>query len=130
MNESQSTPQTIDEYITGFPEEIQETLQAIRQAIHEAAPEATEAISYQMPTFKLNGNLVHFGAFKQHIGFYPTPSGTEHFQAELAPYTSSKGAIQFPLEEPIPYRLITEIVKFRVTENEAKAVAKKKSAGS
>jgi uncharacterized protein YdhG (YjbR/CyaY superfamily) len=111
---------TIDEYIATFPKDIQIILQKIRQIIHEAAPEAKEAISYQMPTFKLNGNLVHFAAFKSHIGFYPTPSGTEAFQKEISPYKSGKGSIQFPLDKPISYDLIKKIVLFRVKENLAK----------
>jgi uncharacterized protein YdhG (YjbR/CyaY superfamily) len=94
--------------------------------IHAAAPEATEKISYQMPTFFLHGNLVHFAAFKHHIGFYPVPSGIEAFAAELAPYKRSKGAVQFPLDQPLPHDLITRIVDFRVAENRQKAEAKKK----
>jgi uncharacterized protein YdhG (YjbR/CyaY superfamily) len=112
--------QTIDEYIGGFPTEVQEILKKIRQTIHNAAPEAGEAISYQMPTFKMKGNLVHFAAFKNHIGFYPTPSGTEAFQKELAPYKGGKGSIRFPLDQPIPYSLIERIVKFRVKEQMGK----------
>ena len=121
-----STVASIDAYIAGFPPDIQAILQQIRATIHAAAPDAQETISYQMPTFTLHGNLVHFAAFKQHIGFYPTPSGTEHFQAALACYKGGKGSVQFPLDEPIPYDLITEIVKFRVEENLAKAAAKRK----
>lgn len=112
-------PQTIDEYIAAFPPETQATLQKIRETINKAAPEATEAIAYQMPTFRLNGNLVHFAAFKNHIGFYPAPSGIINFQAELTPYKTSKGAIQFPSDKPIPYDLITKITKSRVAENQA-----------
>ena len=126
MMSSPSTVSSIDAYIAGFPPEIQAILQQIRATIHAAAPDAQETISYQMPTFTLHGNLVHFAAFKQHIGFYPTPSGTEHFQAALARYKGGKGSVQFPLDEPIPYDLITEIVKFRVEENLAKAAAKRK----
>jgi uncharacterized protein YdhG (YjbR/CyaY superfamily) len=111
---------TIDEYIAQFPKEIQEILQKIRQLIHENAPDATEAISYQMPTFKMKTNLVHFAAFQKHIGFYPTPSGIVEFKAELAPYESGKGSIQFPLTQPIPYDLIKKIVIFRVEEVKAK----------
>ena len=110
----------IDEYIATFPEEIQEVLQDVRITIHKAAPEAEEAISYQMPTFKLNGNLVHFAAWKNHIGFYPTPSGTKEFQKEIAKYAFAKGSIQFPLNEPMPLALITKIVKFRVKESQRK----------
>jgi uncharacterized protein YdhG (YjbR/CyaY superfamily) len=110
----------IDEYIRQFPSEIQAILQKIREIVHETAPEATEKISYQMPTFYLNGNLVHFAAFKKHIGFYPTPSGTEQFRNELSVYKGAKGSVQFPLNQPIPYELIRQIVEFRVTENKEK----------
>lgn len=106
----------IDEYIATFPEDVQIILEKIRNTIHEAAPDATEAISYQMPTFKLNGNLVHFAAYKKHIGFYPTPNGVSGFKEELSKYPTSKGAVQFPLDRPIPYDLIKRIVKFRVGE--------------
>ena len=108
---------TIDEYIATFPEAIQEILQEIRQAIRESAPQAQEAISYRIPTFKLNGNLVHFAAFKDHIGFFPTSSGVEAFQKELSGYDTSKGTIRFPLDKPIPFDLIRKIVQFRVKEN-------------
>jgi len=117
--------QTIDEYIGGFPTEVQEILKKIRQTIHNAAPEAGEAISYQMPTFKMKGNLVHFAAFKNHIGLYPTPSGTERFRKELSSYETGKGSIRFPLDKPIPYDLIAKIVKFRVRENLEKAAARR-----
>jgi uncharacterized protein YdhG (YjbR/CyaY superfamily) len=117
-------PQTIDAYIADFPEEVQAILQRIRQLIREAAPQATEAISYQMPTFKLHGNLVHFAAFSEHIGFYPTPTGIEAFREELAPYVGGKGSIRFPLDQPIPYDLIRQIVLYRVQESEAAAEAK------
>ncbi|EQB20626.1 hypothetical protein UNSWDHB_2051 [Dehalobacter sp. UNSWDHB] len=100
-----------------FPDETQEILRAIRNVIREAAPDAVEKISYQMPTFVLNGNLVHFAAFKNHIGFYPTPSGIEAFKQELAGYKGAKGSVQFPLNKPIPYELISKIVKYRVAEN-------------
>jgi uncharacterized protein YdhG (YjbR/CyaY superfamily) len=110
----------IDEYIQSFPESVQEKLQMIRQTIHKAAPEAKEAISYQMPTFKLNGNLVHFAAFKEHIGFYPIPSGIEAFQEELSKYKTGKGSVQFPLNEPLPLDLVKRIVEFRVKENLSK----------
>ena len=108
----------IDSYIKTFPKEIQIILQNVRQSIIDAAPGAVEAISYQMPTFKLNGkNLVHFAAYKKHIGFYPTPSGTENFKKELEKYKTSKGTAQFQLNEPIPYDLIKKIVKFRADES-------------
>ena len=112
---------TIDEYIKTFPEDIQGILEKMRQTIKKAAPKAVEAISYQMPTFKLNGkNLVHFAAFKNHIGFYPTPSGMESFQKELSPYKYAEGSVQFPLDKPIPYELVEKIVNFRVEESLAK----------
>jgi uncharacterized protein YdhG (YjbR/CyaY superfamily) len=111
---------SIDEYITSYPKDIQKILQKIRQAIQKAAPQAEEAMRYGIPTFQLNGNLVHFGGFQKHIGFYPTPSPIEAFRKELAEYEYSKGAIKFPLDKPIPYDLITKIVKFRVSEMQAK----------
>jgi uncharacterized protein YdhG (YjbR/CyaY superfamily) len=116
--------ETIDEYIQSFPEEVKTILEKLRLTIREAAPDAVEAISYQMPTFKLNGNLVHFAAFKNHIGFYPVPSGIEAFKQELSPYIKGKGTLQFPLSKPIPYDLVKRIVLYRVKENSAK---KKKS---
>ncbi len=121
MNSKKSTPATIDEYIAGFPPEVQSILQQIRQIVREAAPEATETIKYQMPTFVLDGNLVHFAAYKRHIGFYPIPSGIEKFKRELSAYKHAKGSVQFPLDEPIPYDLIRKIVEFRVKENLKKA---------
>ena len=117
---------SIDEYIARFPENVQEILQEIRQTIHEAAPKAEEAISYQIPTFKLNGNLVHFAAWKNHIGFYPTPSGTKEFEKELSKYHRAKGSVQFPLDQPMPLGLISRIVKYRVNANERKAREKVK----
>ena len=108
---------TIDEYIKTFPEDVQIILNKIRQTIRKAAPEATEAISYQMPAFKFNGNLVWFAAFKDHIGFYPIPSGMETFKEEASPYVAGKGTLQFPLDKPIPYDLIEKIVNFRAKEN-------------
>ncbi len=114
---SESTPGTIDEYIAGFPPDIQAILEKIRATIRDAAPDAEETISYQMPTFRLKGNLVHFAAHKNHIGFYPTPSGTAQFQQELSPYKGGKGSIRFPLDKPVPFDLIRKIVEFRVKEN-------------
>ena len=111
---------TIDEYIAQFPEKIQVSLKKIRQTIRENAPEAQETISYQIPTFRLNGNLVHFAAFKDHIGFFPTSSARRTFEKELSKYKGGKGTIQFPLDEPIPYNLIKKIVRFRVKENLSK----------
>ena len=122
-----TAPKNIDEYIAGFPQEIQEILLQVRMAIREAAPDAEEAIKYQLPTFTLKGNLVHFGAFKKHIGFYPTPSGLEQFRDELSAYQGSKGAVRFPLDKPIPLDLIRAIVRYRVEENLQKAAAQRKT---
>ncbi|MBN1984224.1 MAG: DUF1801 domain-containing protein [Chitinivibrionales bacterium] len=108
--------ESIDEYIYRFPSQVQTVLNQIRAVIKEEAPEAKEKISYQMPTFFLNGNLVHFAVHKNHIGFYPTPSGIRAFQNDFSNYTWSKGAVQFPLDEPVPYDLIRRIVRFRVSE--------------
>jgi uncharacterized protein YdhG (YjbR/CyaY superfamily) len=116
MKQETKSPQTVDDYIAGFPAEIQSILQQIRAIIQETVPDAEEVISYQMPTYRLHGNLVHFAAFKNHIGFYPTPSGVEAFEDELAPYQHAKGSIRFPLDQPIPYALIRKIVAFRVKE--------------
>ena len=112
--------QTIDEYISKFPEKTQKILQKLRKIIINTAPDAIEAMSYQIPTFKLNGNLVHFAAYKNHIGFYPTPSGIEAFKQELSPYEVSKGTVRFPLNKPIPFELIRKIVEFRIRENKKK----------
>ena len=118
---------TIDEYIKTFPDDVQSILEEMRQTIRIAAPEAVEAISYQMPTFKLNGkNLVHFAAFKNHIGFYPIPSGIEAFKKELSSYKQGKGSVQFPIDKPIPYDLVEKIVKYRVKENLEKLKDKNK----
>ena len=107
---------TIDEYIRSFPPEVQALLEKMRETIHRAAPDATEAISYGIPTFKLNGNLVHFAAFSHHIGFYPTSSGIAAFRKELVQYETSKGTVQFPLDKPLPLDLVEKIVLFRVRE--------------
>lgn len=115
----------VDAYIKSFPEEIQKLLNQMRTTIKEAAPEAGETINYAMPTFVLNGNLVHFAAFKNHIGFYPAPSGIEAFKEELSAYKGAKGSVQFPLNKPIPFDLITRIVKFRVQENLQKTSKRK-----
>jgi len=123
---SDSTIQTIDEYIAGFPEDIREILEKVRETIRQAAPDATEKISYQMPTFYLNGNLVHFAAFKKHLGFYPTPTGIDEFKDELAAYTNAKGSVQFPLDKSIPYDLIARITAFRVQENYGKTAKEKR----
>ena len=121
-----STARTIDEYIAGFPADVQVILEKIRETIRQAAPAAQETINYAIPTFTLHGNLVHFAAFDRHIGFYPTPTGIEHFKDELSAYQMAKGSVQFPLDVPIPYDLIREIVRFRVQENLQKAEAKAK----
>lgn len=126
MEGNKNSPESIDQYIK-FPPELQEKLEMLRKIIRESAPEATEKISYQMPTFVLHGNLVHFAAFKNHIGFYPTPSGIDAFRQELSEYKGSKGAIQFPLDKPLPYQLVSKIVKYRVTENIQKAGSKLKN---
>ncbi len=105
---------SIDQYIADFPPNVQDILQKIRAVIREAAPEAQEKISYQIPTFYQNGNLVHFAAYKNHIGFYPTPNAIEAFKKELSAYNGAKGSVQFPINQPIPYELISKIVKFRV----------------
>ena len=117
MRTDQTAPKTIDEYIAGFTPDVQEILEKIRTTIREAAPEAEETIKYRIPTFTLKGNLVHFAAFKKHIGFYPEPTGMEAFKDELSVYEGAKGSVQFPLDQPIPYDLISRIVKFRVKEN-------------
>ena len=126
MRTDQAAPKNIDEYIAGFPQDVQEILQKIRMTIRKAAPDAEETIKYQMPTFTLKGNLVHFAAFKKHIGLYPAPTGIEKFQNELAVYQGGKGSVRFPLDKPIPFDLISDIVKFRVRENLDRAEAKKK----
>jgi uncharacterized protein YdhG (YjbR/CyaY superfamily) len=117
--------QSIDDYIKTFPKDIQKILESVRQAIKNIAPEAEETINYQIPTFKLNDNLVHFAAFKNHIGFYPGSKAIEIFQKELVKYKSSKGAIQFPIDKPMPLSLIQKIVKHRVKENPIKAIKKR-----
>ena len=130
MRTSQVAPQTIDEYIAGFPPEIQEILERIRATIREAAPGAEEAIRYQIPTFVLKGNLVHFAAFKGHIGFYPAPSGIDHFRDELAAYAGAKGTVRFPLDQPIPFDLIRRIVEYRVQESLSKPSPRARSSES
>ena len=117
---------TMDAYIASFPKEVHGILEQVRKTIREAAPGAVEAISYQIPTFKLNGsNLVHFAAWKDHVGFYATPSGNAAFKKELARYKVAKGSIQFPLDEPIPYDLVAKIAKFRVKETLVKRKTKR-----
>ena len=115
---------SIDEYLATFPEGTQKILKELRATIKAAAPKAEEKISYQMPTFALKGNLVHFAAYKNHIGFYPTPSGIEAFKQELSMYEGAKGSVKFPIDEPLPLELISKIVEFRVAENLKKAESK------
>ncbi|QOG04419.1 iron chaperone [Flavobacterium sp. MDT1-60] len=117
-------PLNIDEYIGAFPNDVQEILEKVRMTIQKAAPDATEKISYSMPAFEQNGIVVYFAAFKNHIGLYALPSGHEAFQEELSRYKSGKGSVQFPFNKPMPYDLITKIVKFRVKENLEKAKKK------
>ncbi len=121
-------PSTIDVYIASFPDNVQGILETMRRTIKKAAPTAEETIRYQMPTFKLNGkNLVHFAAFKHHIGFYPTPSGITAFQKELSIYKQGKGSVQFPLDKPMPYDLVKRIVLFRINETLGSMKERKKS---
>lgn len=126
MRTNQTALQNIDEYIADFPKDVQAILEKIRMTIQKAAPDAEEMIKYQMPTFTLKGNLVHFAAWKKHVGFYPGSSGVEKFKRELSAYDGAKGSAQFPLDKPIPFGLISKIVKFRVKENLERAEAKGK----
>ena len=121
MEANAPAPKTIDEYLYDFPEAVQYMLEDLRQAIRNAAPKAVETINYQMPAFMLAGKLVYFAGYKNHIGFYPTPSGITAFKDELSAYKCAKGTVQFPLDQPLPIDLISRIVKFRVEENLAKA---------
>ncbi len=122
-----NVPNTTDEYIVGFPDDIQLILNQVRATIKQAAPDAEESISYGMPAYKLKGKvLVYFAGFKNHIGFYATPSGHTEFAKELSKYKQGKGSVQFPINQPIPYELIAQIVEFRVFENLEKAKTKKK----
>ena len=125
MDSSKRSPKTIDEYMADFPAQAQAVMQRMRDLIHEIAPEATEKISYGIPTFVLGQNLVHFAAYEHHIGFYPASSGIAHFEEELKEYETSKGTVRFPLDKPIPYDLVRRITEFRVAENRARAQAKK-----
>jgi len=117
LENTKNSYNTMDEYIATFPAEVQRLLQEMRATIRAAAPEAQEKISYQMPTFYLKGNLVHFAAYQKHIGFYPAPRGIEAFQTELAVYKGAKGSVQFPIDQPLPLDLVRRIVEFRVAEN-------------
>ena len=118
---------TMDEYINTFPEDVRRILNELRRTIKEVAPDAEETINYQIPTFTLEGNLVHFAAFEHHIGFYPTPSGMEAFKEELSGYKGAKGSVQFPIDEPLPLPLIRRIVEYRVKENLERKQKKKSS---
>lgn len=121
MSTSRRRFATIDEYIAAFSPDVQDLLENIRMAIRESAPDAEEAIAYGIPTFRLNGNLVHFAAFKHHVSFYPGgPSAIEAFKSELLQYKQSKGTVQFPLGEPVPHELVKKMVRFRANENKAK----------
>jgi uncharacterized protein YdhG (YjbR/CyaY superfamily) len=124
MDSRKAGPGSIDEYIAAFPEDIQKILEELRGTIKAAAPEAQENISYQMPAFALKGNLVWFAAFKNHIGFYPMPSGIQAFKKEFSIYEGSKGTIRFSIDKPLPLKLIGKVIKFRVAENLKKAEIK------
>jgi len=124
MNSTTPLPKTVDEYLAGHPPGIRRRLEAIRKTIRAAAPDASEAIKYMMPTFVYHGNLVHFAACKDHLGFYPTPSAIREFAKELASYVTSKGAIQFPWDRSLPLPLIARMVRFRVTESRTAAERK------
>jgi uncharacterized protein YdhG (YjbR/CyaY superfamily) len=126
MKTKQALPNTIDEYIAAFPQEVRAILQKMRTTVRKTAPDAEETISYRIPTFRLRGNLVHFAAFKKHIGFFPTSTGIARFKEQLSGYKGAKGSVQFPFDKPIPYGLISKIVKFRVKENLERAKAKEK----
>ena len=126
MRTDQTAPKDIDEYIAGFPNDVQKILEKIRLTIRKAAPDAEETIKYQMPTFTLNGNLIHFAAFKKHIGLYPVPRGSETFKDEVSKYEGAKSTVRFPLDKPIPFALISKIVKFRVKKNLERAEVKGK----
>jgi uncharacterized protein YdhG (YjbR/CyaY superfamily) len=126
MEKGNAVACTIDQYIAEAPQDVQAKLKTLRTVIKAEVPDAEERIAYGMPTFSQEGNLVHFAAFKQHIGFFPAPSGIEHFQQELSKYKTSKGTVQIPLDEELPLDLIREIVRFRLKENLAKAEVKKK----
>jgi uncharacterized protein YdhG (YjbR/CyaY superfamily) len=119
------TPENIDEYIADFPVEIGQMLQAIRETIHRAAPRAEETIKYAMPTFAMDGNLIHFGAYKNHIGIYPVPREDESFKKSLSVYEGEKSTMRIPLDAPLPLSLITRIVKYNVKRNQEKIKSKK-----
>ena len=126
MRTDQTAPKNIDEYIAGFPQDVQEILEKMRLTIRKAAPDAEETIKYKIPTFTLKGNLLSFAAYKKHIGFYPAPAGNEKFRNALSVYRAGKSSVKFPLDKPIPFDLISKIVKFRIKENLERAEAKGK----
>lgn len=122
MKPGPATPRDIDEYIAGFPPDVQEILRAVRATIHQAAPSAEETISYKMPAFNLHGHyLIYFAAYKKHIALYPIPAGDPAFSRKIAAYRTGKGTLRFPLDKPIPYRLIARLVRLRAKENLARA---------
>ena len=129
MRTRQTVPKDIDEYISGFPSDVQKLLKKLRTTIKKTAPDAAETIKYQMPTFTLDGNLVHFAACKNHIGFYPAPRDVDEFRKELSAYSGSNSSLSLPLDKPIPVKLISRIVKFRVKKNREKAEARVKKRG-
>src|SRR5438552_1539322 len=126
MKADQTGPADIDEYIAGFPPDVQKRLKKLRTTIKKAAPQAQEAIKYRIPTFTLHGNLIHFAAYTNHIGLYPAPIAIATFRKELSPYASAKGSARFPLDQPIPFDLVARIVKFRVQHDLRRAAARKK----
>jgi len=130
MNKSESKCQSVDEYISGFPKNVQEKLKSIRMIIKNAAPEALETISYQMPAYKLNGILLYFAGYKNHIGFYPLASAIKAFKSKIENYNYSKGSIQFPIDEKLPKDLIEEIAEYRVAENAKKLSKNRKTKSS
>jgi len=128
MKTTQTTPKNIDEYIAGLPGDVQAIMQKIRATIKKAAPEAEETISYKMPTFNLHGRyLVYFAAYKKHVSIYPVPTGDENFHQEISAYQAGKGTLQFPLDQPIPYRLISKVVKYRAREEAARNSGRKET---
>src|SRR5262245_57409998 len=126
MKSKQTAPKDIDEYIAGFPKDVQAILKKIRATIRKAAPGAAEKISYLMPAFTQDGDLVYFAAYKKHIAIYPAPRESEQFKKELVNYGGGKGTVQFPLDKPVPFDLISRIVKFRIRENSHSAAGKKR----
>ncbi len=126
MKTKKTAPRNIDEYIAGFPSDVREILEKIRITIRKAAPSAEETIKYGMPTFTLKGNLVYFAAFKNHIGFYPPARGFKEIKKELSVYEGEKGSLRFPFDKPVPFGLISKVVKFRVRENLKRAAGKAK----